>query len=132
MLVRRACARVDRAAAVVEGAHSGISGPELHEVRKAAKRARYAAEVAVPSVGAPASGLARRMEDLQEVLGNHQDSLMARELLSDLAGRLPERQAYALGQLTGLEGASDESVLAEYRLALAATSSEKVRGWTHG
>jgi CHAD domain-containing protein len=131
-LVGRACARVDRAASSVRGSLD-LGGPELHEVRKAAKRARYAAELAAPSAGEPARLLARRMEDLQEVLGRHQDSLMARELLRDLAGRLPERQAYAVGLLTGLEGVSDESVLAEYRLALAAASGpglDSVRDWT--
>jgi CHAD domain-containing protein len=131
-LVGRACARVDRAATAARGVVD-LGGPELHEVRKAAKRARYAAELVAPSAGAPARSLARRMEDLQEVLGRHQDSLMARELLRDLAGRMPERQAYALGLLTGLEGLSDESVLAQYGPALAAASgpvSDRLRGWT--
>jgi CHAD domain-containing protein len=128
-LVGRACARVDRAAAAAQGTPEP-SGPELHEVRKAAKRARYAAEVAVPSAGAPAQSLARRMEDLQELLGRHQDSLMARDLLRDLARRKPERQAYSLGLLAGLEGAGDESVLAQYRPALDAASVDEVRDWT--
>lgn len=125
----RACARVDRAALAAEGVID-VVGPELHEVRKTAKRARYAAEVAGQSAGSPAHALARRMEDLQEVLGRHQDSLMARELLRDLAGRMPERQAFALGSLIGMERASGESVLAEYGPALAEASSDKVRDWT--
>jgi CHAD domain-containing protein len=128
-LVGRACGRVDRAAKVAEGAID-LGGPELHEVRKAAKRARYAAEVAGPSAGSAAHDLAKRMEDLQELLGRHQDSLMARALLEDLAGRLSEHQAFALGLLAGVERASDESVLAEYGLALAAASTDGVRGWT--
>ena len=128
-LVGRACARVDRAARAAEGALDA-GGPELHEVRKAAKRARYAAEVAGPSVGAAAKALARRMEELQELLGTHQDSLMARALLQDLADRRSERGTFALGLLTGVEHASDESVLAAYGVALAAASAEEVRGWT--
>jgi CHAD domain-containing protein len=129
-LVGRACARLDRAALAAKKA-PGPGGPELHEVRKAAKRARYAAEVAVPSVGAPARSLARRMEDLQEVLGRHQDSLMVRDLLRDLARRAPAGQAYTLGLLAGLEGAGDVQVTAaEYRPALAAASTHKVRDWT--
>jgi len=127
-LVGRACARVDLAALAATKAPDP-GGPELHEVRKAAKRARYAAEVAVPSVGASARSLARRMEDLQEVLGRHQDSLMVRDLLRDLAMRAPAGQAYTLGLLTGLEVAGDEQVTAEYRPALAAASTHKVRDW---
>lgn len=134
-LVGRACARVDHAGEAVKAAKAtdgvlDVGGPELHEVRKAAKRARYAAELAAPSVGPPAHALARRMEELQEVLGRHQDSLMARGLLQDLADRMPEGQAFALGLLTGVERASDESLLAAYHLALAAASTRVVRGWT--
>jgi hypothetical protein len=32
--------------------------------------------------------------------------------------------------LTGVERASDESVLAAYEVALAAASADEVRGWT--
>ena len=128
-LVGRACARVDRAAKVAEGALD-VGGPELHEVRKAAKRARYAAEVAGSSAGSAAHDLAERMEELQELLGRHQDSLMARALFEDLADRMSEGQAFAMGLLTGVEHASDESVLAAYGVALAAASTDDVRGWT--
>jgi len=128
-LVGRACARVDRAAHAAEGTLD-VDGPELHEVRKAAKRARYAAEVAAPLAGPAAIALAHRMEELQELLGRHQDSLMARALLDDLASRLSEQHAFAFGLLTGVEHASDEPVLAAYGRALAAASTDKVRDWT--
>jgi CHAD domain-containing protein len=128
-LVGRACERVDRAARVAEGSLD-LDGDELHDVRKAAKRARYAAEVAVPSVGFEARTLAKSMEELQEVLGAHQDSLLARGLLQELARRMSEQQAYALGLLAGMEHASDESVLAAYGLALTAASADEVRDWT--
>lgn len=128
-LVGRACARVDRAAKVAECVHD-VGGQQLHEVRKAAKRARYAAEVAAPSAGSAARRLAQRMEDLQEVLGRHQDSLMASELLQELCGPIGGRRSLALGRLIGIERASDESVLTEYGVALAAASTDKVRDWT--
>jgi len=44
------------------------SNQGLHEVRKSAKRARYAAESAVPVSGRPATRLAIRMEALPNVL----------------------------------------------------------------
>ena len=54
----------------------------LHETRKAAKRARYAAEAAAPGLGHHAGGkaerLARRMKQLQSVLGDHQDAVIVR------------------------------------------------------
>ena len=134
-LVRGACARLDRAAkaaSAVETLQAG--GPELHEVRKAAKRARYAAEVAVPSVGAAARALVERMAELQEVLGLHQDSLMMRALIQDLADRMTthrmtKRQASALSLLAGAEQEDDEPILASYRQALAAASTDEVRSW---
>lgn len=58
---------------------------ELHETRKAAKRLRYAAESAEPVLGAEAADLVSRAKDVQEVLGDHQDSVVARDLLRELA-----------------------------------------------
>ncbi|WP_350279360.1 CYTH and CHAD domain-containing protein [Kribbella sp. HUAS MG21] len=58
---------------------------ELHEVRKAAKRLRYAAESAVPALGDEAADLAARAEEIQEVLGEHQDSVISRDLLRQLS-----------------------------------------------
>jgi CHAD domain-containing protein len=78
----------------------------------------------------PAYTLGWRDEELQEVLGRYQDSLMARGLLRDLADRMPERQAFALGRFMGRERASDESAQAEFGLVLAAASTEKGRDWT--
>lgn len=138
VLVGRACARVDRAARAVQAAPASGKAEsmpeggdaELHEVRKAAKRARYAAEVAGPSVGSAAYTLAARMEQLQEVLGRHQDSLMIRALVQDLADRVTRRQPLALRLLTASEQGDDESFLAAYDLALAAASADEVRGWT--
>ncbi|MFJ5259728.1 CHAD domain-containing protein [Streptomyces sp. NPDC088387] len=72
-------------------------GPErdfaLHEARKKAKRARYAAEAAVPALGDPASALVKSMKSVQGLLGEHQDSVMVREALRDLA-----LQAHAAGE----------------------------------
>lgn len=47
----------------------------LHESRKAAKRARYAAEAAQPVLGGKARRFSRRMKAVQSVLGDHQDAV---------------------------------------------------------
>ena len=47
---------------------------ERHEVRKSAKRLRYAGESAVPVLGDQATALASSAESVQEVLGLYQDS----------------------------------------------------------
>ncbi|WP_425244781.1 CHAD domain-containing protein [Streptomyces sp. NEAU-NA10] len=84
-------------AALVEEALGQPPGPErdlaLHEARKKAKRTRYSAEAAAPALGGPADDLVRLMKSLQGLLGDHQDSVMTREALRDLAA-----QAHAAGE----------------------------------
>ncbi len=71
--------RRSRAAAVTPaGAERDLA---LHDVRKAAKRLRYAAESAVPVLGERAAALAAGCETLQDLLGEHHDSTVARELV---------------------------------------------------
>lgn len=87
---RRALARdFDRVAARVGEALAADEGDErdraLHDARKAAKRLRYAAEAARPVLGAPAKEYTALVAELQQLLGDHQDSLLAREALLELA-----------------------------------------------
>ncbi len=56
----------------------------LHDARKAAKRLRYAAESAEPVLGKPAKHLAKAGKSVQNLLGDHQDSVVAREALRGL------------------------------------------------
>ncbi|MEV0240815.1 CYTH and CHAD domain-containing protein [Streptomyces sp. NPDC050674] len=57
----------------------------LHEARKKAKRTRYAAEAAEGVLGKPAKALVKSMKALQDLLGEHQDSVMARQTLRELS-----------------------------------------------
>jgi CHAD domain-containing protein len=54
---------------------------EFHEVRKRAKRARYAAELIAPALGGRVEKKARRFirltTELQDILGEHQDAVVA-------------------------------------------------------
>jgi CHAD domain-containing protein len=75
----------------------------LHAARKAAKRARYAAELAEPVLGAKvAAKRASKYRTLQDLLGEHQDSLLSAELLRRLganAGTTPGENGFAFGIL---------------------------------
>jgi CHAD domain-containing protein len=73
----------------------------LHRARKAGKRVRYAAELAVPAVGNPARRAVKRATKLQDVFGEHQDSIIASDLLLRLAGdtHTPPSTAFTLGVL---------------------------------
>lgn len=57
----------------------------LGRARKAAKRLRYAAEAAAVIDGKKARLLERAAHSIQKVLGRHQDSVVAREVLRRLA-----------------------------------------------
>ncbi|MFG2328627.1 CHAD domain-containing protein [Streptomyces sp. NPDC048604] len=78
----RLAAAVDHALALDPGHDRDLA---LHEARKASKRARYAAEAAVPTLGKPAKKLAGDVKSVQTLLGDHQDSVVARDALRTLA-----------------------------------------------
>ncbi|WP_164737373.1 CHAD domain-containing protein [Georgenia sp. SYP-B2076] len=59
----------------------------LHAARRAAKRVRYACDAVRTVIGPDAARLAAGAEELQDVLGEHQDSVVSRDLLEDLGGR---------------------------------------------
>ena len=64
---------------------------DLHAVRIRVKRARYAAELAAPEVGRPAERLVDRLKKLQDILGEHQDAVVAEARLRELAVERPGR-----------------------------------------
>jgi CHAD domain-containing protein len=57
----------------------------LHETRKAAKRLRYATEAVKPTLGKPAKRMQRRLKKVQNLLGEHQDTVVSRPVLRQLA-----------------------------------------------
>jgi CHAD domain-containing protein len=77
---------------------------DLHATRIAVKRARYAAELAERSMGKAATAVIRDLKPLQDVLGDHQDAVVAETRIRALvkprtsvataiaAGRVIERQ----------------------------------------
>jgi CHAD domain-containing protein len=132
-LVGRQVRRVERAAA---GVTAAAEGPDreaaLHEVRKAAKRARYAAESAVPVAGKHAKRLAGRMEDLQDLLGEHQDAVTGRALHRDLgvAAYTAGENAFTFGVLRAEEDAVARAARTRYPEALRRATSTKATRWT--
>lgn len=131
-LVGHVARRTDRAARVLTDTTPSAQDQALHEVRKHAKRTRYAAESAVPVAGGPARRLATRMKSLQTVLGEHQDSVTAQALLLELtrSEHLPAEHGFALGVLFARERARADDARRAYPEALRRASAEKVRRWT--
>lgn len=98
-LVEKARHRLD--VRVEEALATSDSDEPLHEARKAAKRLRYSAEVAEPALGKHAKALRKRAKDVQTLLGDHQDSVVARPVLLEL-GRGDEN-GFTFGLLYGKE-----------------------------
>lgn len=103
--VDRARRRVDAAMSAARGLAPGaVLDADLHEARKAAKRLRYASEAARPVLDEQARGRIRSMSALQERLGVHQDTVVTRATLLELAsGEI--RHGFTLGVMYAAETA---------------------------
>jgi CHAD domain-containing protein len=94
----------ERLRKTVEKLPSDPSDEELHRVRVLVKRARYAAELAEPIVGRPAARFVARAKRAQDVIGEHQDAVVAAQRIRDLLGTARGgRVAFAAGRLVERE-----------------------------
>jgi CHAD domain-containing protein len=96
-----------------------LRDPALHEVRKAAKRLRYAAEVAVPVRRKTALRLVDAAQELQTILGEHQDSVVARDALLRVSTQayLHGENGFSYGRLHALEERNARESDARFQLA---------------
>ena len=105
------------------------SDEALHEVRIRAKRLRYASEAVSPAVGKPALELARSAADLQGVLGDFHDAIVAEDWLrTGTAGASPA-QALAAGQLIARERDDAAQCRASWHDAWKRLNHKKRRAW---
>ncbi|MEV0618388.1 CYTH and CHAD domain-containing protein [Nonomuraea sp. NPDC050404] len=121
---RKALDKYAKAERLPEGAERDRA---LHSTRKAAKRARYTAEAAAPALGKPAAKVAERAEGLQEELGRYQDSVVAQQQLTEIAGwpGLSTGDTFSLGYLLG--GERGEAADARRDLVRARKHAAKTR-----
>jgi CHAD domain-containing protein len=101
----------------------------VHAARIRAKRARYAAEALAPLVGAPARRFGRAAARLQDVLGEHQDAVVAEAWLRDAARSSPST-AFVAGLLVARERQARADARASWRPAWKALRRKKLRFWT--
>jgi CHAD domain-containing protein len=101
---------------------------ELHEVRIKAKRARYAVEAVAPLVGDPAPELASALADVQSVLGDHQDTVVAEEWLFAAADDLPDIRD-SVDVLVALERRERRGLRAAWPTVWRTASDPDLHGW---
>ena len=106
----------------------------LHEARKKAKRLRYAAESAIPAFGSRAKRYAAKVKNIQQSLGVHQDTVVARQVLREygVQAHLSGENGFTFGRLHALEQwRADQSEL-EFRASWEALPHKKIRRWIKG
>jgi CHAD domain-containing protein len=76
----------------------------LHASRIAVKRARYAADLAAHELGRPGAEFVSVAKQLQDILGDHQDAVVAQARIRDWAAASPAPgSGFAAGRLVQLE-----------------------------
>ena len=99
---------------------------QLHRIRILAKRLRYAAEAAAPIVGKIAQRQAETAAQLQDVLGDHQDSVTAQRWLRE-AGQGP--RAFVAGELCAVEREAASKDRAEWPGVWKKLDRKRLRKW---
>ena len=130
-LVARSFARVRRLVKEADATPAGTDREELlHDARKAAKQARYAGESVSRVFGASATDFAEAMEGVQEALGEHQDSVLTRERLRELALHSSSTAAaFLYGRLHALEEARAQETQQHFDKAWRAAGRKSLHRW---
>jgi triphosphatase len=99
-LVRRRYKRVRKD---VDGLTEDSPPEEFHDLRKKGRRLRYALEPLQEIYGKPAKKMVKLLKTLQDDLGEHQDLVVAAELMEEMgvAGDLPPRAVFSMGSMAG-------------------------------
>ena len=101
---------------------------DMHALRIRGKRLRYAAELAAPVGGKPVQKLIKATKSLQEVLGDHQDAVIAeqevRRLVIELGDGIETDVVFVAGRLVERERARRAECRARWRDALAKVDSQ--------
>ena len=125
-LVRRPWKKLRRQ---VRQVGSDPTNEEFHQIRIRAKHLRYAAEAAQPVIGKPAGDTAKAAEQVQSLLGSHQDAVVAQRWLREHARTGPPAAAFVAGQLTSGHRRSADEVRRLWPGAWRELKSKKTRRW---
>jgi len=101
----------------------------IHELRKAAKSARYAGEACLPALGDVAADAAAALEDLQDLLGGHHDAVVLHAVFRDMGMRahLAGENGFTYGLLVGLERARAQAAVRDLPDVWRAARRRRVR-----
>jgi len=107
------------------------SDEELHAVRIKGKRARYAAELAEASTGKAATRFIREAKRFQDVIGGHQDAVVAESELRRVAGLTRSQAAgLAAGRLIERQRARKRRLRRAFPNAWSRLDAAGKRAWS--
>jgi CHAD domain-containing protein len=101
----------------------------LHQVRIHAKRLRYAAEAAEPVIGKPAKRLAAAVAEVQGVLGDMQDAVVAEAWLRQAGTAGSASQALVAGVLIARQRDQQAACRKAWTRPWRKASAKKLRAW---
>jgi CHAD domain-containing protein len=106
----------------------------LHEVRKTAKRLRYAAESAVGVHGGDAARVAAVAKNVQTCLGDHQDTVVEREVILELVrlARDAGEPGFTYGLLYAEAARRGAEARARGETVLAELTADTTTSWPRG
>ncbi|WP_300010479.1 CYTH and CHAD domain-containing protein [Pseudonocardia sp.] len=129
----RSARRLERAMARATdpGTPAADRDAAVHAARKAGKRLRYATEVARPAVGRPAKRFAAGLKGFQSALGEHQDTVVAREALRELGAATTGagENGFSFGVLLGRDLARAAEIERELPALWSSAWRRKRRRW---
>jgi CHAD domain-containing protein len=109
---------------------SDATDHDWHRARIQAKAVRYACTAVQPVFGKPAKRLANRAEAVQEVLGEHQDAVVAAAALRTMAvARGAGSVAFTLGVLHSRQAAAGVAARVAFADVWAKAKAPKHRRW---
>jgi CHAD domain-containing protein len=102
---------------------------ELHAVRIAAKRCRYASEAVATVMGKPALRFAAAVADLQEALGDYNDAVISARWLREAVGELDPTTAFLAGRLNEHQEAMGRAAKQRWPAAWKKLNRKRLYSW---
>jgi CHAD domain-containing protein len=102
----------------------------LHQVRIRAKRVRYAAEAVAPAIGRDAKRFAKRVTEVQDILGEHQDAVVAEQWLREqLRPDSTGPMLFVAGELAAIERAAARTARSRFPAVWRRADRKRLRAW---
>ena len=125
-LIRKRWRALDRAVSRLGGDPAPSA---LHQVRLLAKRTRYAAEAVSAEFGKPARRFASALAEVQELLGEQNDRIVAERWLAAHAGEFDPSAAFAAGVLAETMAVESLTAADGWLIAYERAAKKRNRSW---